>query len=694
MNDQKALQEFVSEGEEIIEELYQNLRTIEEGVADDRIDPDALNAVFRGAHSLKGMAGMFGFSGLQGYAHKLEDLLDRLRLGKLSFTTPVLNRMYESVEFLRSILTSLAAGQGEASAGMDAELAKLDEMLADKATEASGNPFEGVDLEPGLLGVLTEYEEYRLKTNIDAGNSLFKVMATFDMMTFDQSLDALTKKLKVHGEVITTLPSSDPAGEDDIKFDLIVGAPSELEALVADVSDEQTTVQEIAQSNKKKSPSSPLSGEVESFLLTQQSPAEEEPVPSAAAPASTSLRSVSKTVRVDIDKLDNIMNVVGELVLYSSQINQFSEKLRMEEEYSARALPFFKAARALERKIRELQDGVMDTRMVPLRQVFDKLHRIVRSEAQLCGKEIDLEMMGAETELDKLIIEDLGDPLMHIIRNSIDHGLETPEEREKAGKDRRGTIRLNAFQRGNHVHLEIHDDGNGIDLNKVRARAEERNLISAADNLKDDEILALLFNAGFSTRDEVSELSGRGVGLDVVKKNIAGMRGLINIETKLGQGTKFILTLPITLAIIRALIIEATGRTYAIPLSSIMTSLMIEPSQIRTIERREVMEFRNQQTVQTLPLLRLERIFGLEAKEGVVSEQAGGELYVVVLELAERRLGLVVDRLHGQQDIVIKSISEFLRNTPGIAGATDLGNQETILVLDAAALIDEATRGV
>jgi two-component system chemotaxis sensor kinase CheA len=691
MKDDKALKEFISECEDIVESLYHDLHSIEEGVEKNRIDPDLLNAIFRGAHSLKGLAGMFGFKGLQDFAHKLEDLLDKLRLGKFSFTKPVLNQLYESVERLRELVSDRSSGKPEDLGAIAGYVAKIDALLKGETGPAKGaNPFEGVDLAPGLLGVLTEYEEFRLKTNIEGGRNLYKVMATFDMMTFDTDLDALNSKIKSFGEVVTTLPSSDPANEMEIKFDLIVGAELGAAEVAAQVGSERVKVAEIPQKQKKKR-SPDLAGEVEGFLSTQaDAPAADEPRPAPSGDGG-SIRSVSQTVRVDIDKLDKIMNVVGELVLYSSQINEFAEKLRLEQGNSGPASNFFKATRALERKIRELQDGVMETRMVPLKQVFDKLQRIVRKVAQECGKEIELEIHGGDTELDKLIIEDLGDPLVHIIRNSIDHGLEVPSEREAAGKSRKGLIRLNAYQRGNHVNIEVQDDGRGIDRERVRQKAREKRLVENADALKDDEVLSIIFLPGFSTKDEVSELSGRGVGLDVVKKNISEMRGLINIDTAPGKGTKFTLTLPITLAIIRALIIEAAGRSYAIPLSSILTSMIIEPKQIRTIERREVMEFRHQGGVQTLPLLRLDLVFGLADKNGSGRKN---DLYVVVIELAERRLGLIVDRLHGQQDIVIKSISDALRRTRGIAGATDLGNQQTILVLDVAALVDEATRGV
>jgi two-component system chemotaxis sensor kinase CheA len=308
---------------------------------------------------------------------------------------------------------------------------------------------------------------------------------------------------------------------------------------------------------------------------------------------------------------------------------------------------------------------------------------MVRKVSRAAGKEIELHIRGADTELDKLIVEELADPLMHVLRNAIDHGIEDPTERTAAGKPAAGQIELIAYQKGNHVVIEIADDGRGVDLERVKAKAAERELVDREHlaEMNDRDLLNLLFMPGFSTSEAVSELSGRGVGLDVVKTNIAELSGMIDVQAEPGRGTRFIITLPITLAIIRALIIRVNERIYAVPLNSVIEIISVRPSRLRTIERREMLELRGA----TLPLLRLNELFEL----GPASDAGGGELFVVVVGLAESRLGVVVDGLIGQQDIVIKPLGRSLSQVPGIAGATNLANQQTILVLDIGALIEE-----
>jgi two-component system chemotaxis sensor kinase CheA len=291
---------------------------------------------------------------------------------------------------------------------------------------------------------------------------------------------------------------------------------------------------------------------------------------------------------------------------------------------------------------------------------------------------------GGETELDKLIIEDISDPVMHLIRNAIDHGLETSADRKAAGKSEKGTIRLSSYQKGNHVVIEIEDDGKGINLDRVRRKAIEKGLIPTGATISDREAMDLIFMPGFSTAETVSEVSGRGVGMDVVRNNIAAQSGMVDIESREGVGTKVTITLPITLAIIKALLISTAGRTYAVPITSVLETLMLNRTDIRTVERREVIQLRDS----TLPLVRLARFFG------VAEEHDPAELYVVVVGVADRRLGIVVDELLGQQDIVIKSLGEVLKGIRGISGAADLGDQRTIMVLDVGGIIMEATKGV
>ena len=398
---------------------------------------------------------------------------------------------------------------------------------------------------------------------------------------------------------------------------------------------------------------------------------------------SYSLRSVSQTVRVEIDKLDRLMNIVGELVLARTSIQDLSEQLKSEKGFSGLAVDLYKAARNLERRLDELQTGIMEVRMVPLSQSFEKLSRMIRKLSRSTGKSIELKIRGADTELDKLIVEDLADPLMHIMRNAFDHGIEMPEERARVGKSTTGTINVHAYQKGKHVVIEIADDGRGIEYDRLRekARSIEGQDLPPVDEMTKRDLLSLLFLPGFSTSDGVSELSGRGVGLDVVKTNIANLSGMIDVHSEVDRGTKFTITLPITLAIIRVLLIQVLERNYAIPLSSVLEIVNIRYVDIHTIARREVVELRGQ----TLPLLRLNSAFDL----GPSPEDDAGQVYVVVVGLAENRLGVLVDGLVGQQDIVIKSLGRSLSQVPGIAGATTLASQETILVLDVAALFSE-----
>jgi len=411
--------------------------------------------------------------------------------------------------------------------------------------------------------------------------------------------------------------------------------------------------------------------------------AESEARAAAAAAATATLRSVAQTVRVDIHKLDYLMNVVGELALARAGIVAVLDRIKADRTQAELARALHHEVRALDRKLHELQAGILEVRMVPLGQVFDKLSRVVRKISREAGKDIRFVITGADTELDKLIVEELSDPLMHIIRNAIDHGIESASRRAVVRKPATGTIALAAYQKGNHVVIEVEDDGQGLNERAILASATSRGLIdkALAAELGRRDIHNLIFLPGVSTKHRADEISGRGVGMDVVKTNIAKLSGIIDVQSEPGHGTKFSITLPITLAIIQALVIRAAARTYCIPLNSVLESLLIDAADVRTIERREVITLRGA----TLPLIRLEDVFKLPQVQ-----RPQGPLYVVVVGLAQHRLGLVVDDLAGQQDIAIKPLGKLLGRIRGIAGATELGGQQTVLVLDVAALVEEA----
>jgi two-component system chemotaxis sensor kinase CheA len=390
-------------------------------------------------------------------------------------------------------------------------------------------------------------------------------------------------------------------------------------------------------------------------------------------------------VRVDIRKLDGLMTVVGELVLVKSSLQGLAERLKAQSGDGGVAAELVHANRSLERRLAELQAGILEVRMVPLEQIFDKLARMVRKIAREVGKEIDLVVEGGDVELDKLIVEDLSDPLMHLIRNAIDHAIEPPDARTRLGKPRAGRVRLSASQKGNHVQIVVEDDGAGIDEDRVREVAVQRGLATAEGvrELSRREVMNLIFVPGFSTARQVTSLSGRGVGMDVVKNNIASLSGIIDLQSERGHGTRFELTLPVTLAIVRALVVAVSGRTYAVPLNSVLEILELRSRDVRTLSTREVVSLRGS----TLPLVRLARFFDLPGA------RAPDAFFVVVVGLAQERLGVAVDELVGQQDIVVKPLGAQLHGARGIAGATDLGSRRTVLVLDVGAIIEDVSAG-
>lgn len=467
-----------------------------------------------------------------------------------------------------------------------------------------------------------------------------------------------------------------------MEFNLIVGLPPNSPPLGPDIASDQVTIREIPRKGKK--------GERSAETARAEAPPaalSDGTASSPAAPATqegASLRSMTQTVRVDIQKLDVLLNMVGELVLSKAVVSQISKELLEQAGFSGISLELLKASRMLDKRISEFQERLVEIRMIPIGQIFDRLVRTMRRLSRDLNKEVNLLVSGEETKMDKSMVEDLADPLLHLIRNALDHGIETHEERIKANKPEVGTIYLRAIQKGNHIVIEVEDDGGGIDTRRIHKKAQQRGLIDPGKEYTERELMNLLFLPGFSTADQVTEISGRGVGLDVVAKNISKLSGLVDVETTLGKGTLFTITLPITLVIIKALIVRVGTETFAIPLNSVSESLMISSKEIKTIERVEVVQLRDH----TLSLVRLKDFFSLG--EGEITDD---RLYVIVVGLAEKRIGLVVDAIEGQHEIVIKALGGLLKDVPGISGATELGNRKTILVLDVASLIDEAILG-
>lgn len=689
----KAVLDFLAEAEEIVEQLGSKLADLADAADGGDIDPDLLNSIFRGAHSLKGLAGMFGFSGISELSHNMENLLDWLRLGRIGLDAGVITVLLESHDVLLSLVRGLSEGESDAADEKIASCsARINACLEEPASDAAcTSPMEKLGLSEQVIKSLTEYEEHRLLENLSKGKNIYNVHAALDLTTFDQELAKISDAIKTCGEIISTLPSISSNLETNIDFDILAGSALEFQEFSLAVQHDDVTLTLLNDEGETPAPPAANAQATSSAGSGAQKPAEPTatttatpPVPArpAAVTPPVSSKSVTRTVRVDIAKLDELMNIVGELVLAHSSIAALAQRLR-NERFSQMAVELSKSAKVLERKLTDLQKGVMDIRMIPVGQLYEKMSRIVRTISREQGKKVDLRFYGADTELDKLIVEDISDPIMHIIRNAVDHGIESPEKRQGAGKDERGVIKISSYQKGNHVVIEVEDDGGGIDVEKVKSRALQRGLVQNVNTVSDKEALEFIFLPGFSTTDHVSEVSGRGVGMDVVRNNIAAISGMVDIETTKGLGTRFVITLPITLAIIKSLIISCAGRTYALPVTSVLESLILTGNDIKTVERREVTQLRDT----TLPLLRLEEFLCLSRRT-----DRPDEFYVVVVGVAEKRLGIVVDELLGQQDIVIKSLGEGFRRFPGIAGAADLGDQRTILVLDVGGMISDTMR--
>ena len=693
----RSVEEFLAEAEEIQEALAEDLLQLEASANQGEPDPEVINAIFRGAHSLKGISGMFGFVQVTEVSHKMETLLDGLRMGKIPSSRGILDLLFEGVDVLKALCARLASGD----LAEDPRVAPFVERLLAAARGPEPPPLTGVDslgLPEDALRVLTEYELHRLEETLkNPKRSLLRVRVSFPLESFDSDLEELNQALKACGEIISTLPTPGPAEGDTLDFDLLLG--SKLDACQVEAAaqpfggkvDRLGNALGAPRTGQPPAPGKPPQPAVAVREDAQEVPAQGTESPRAAGPLPTGtsggvgdgeLRSLTKSIRVDLPKLDVLMNLVGELVLSKGRIQLLSERLREQMGFTGEALELAKAQKELERKLSELQQAVMDVRMVPLGQVFSKLHRVMRKILQGSTKEVDLEIFGAETELDKLIVEDLSDPLIHVIRNAVDHGIEEPELRLSRGKPTTGTVRIAARQRGNHVMIEVSDDGSGLSRERIRKKAVERGLIREGAVLDDRDLFDLVFLPGFSTTEQVTEISGRGVGMDVLRKNIANLAGIIELSSVEGKGTTVTILLPLTLAIIQALLVEVGTQTFAIPLNSVLETLAVDADQIKALEGRPVLHLREQ----TLPLVRVDQLFAL-------SGGAALPTYAVVVGVAERRAAFAVDNLVSQRDVVIKSLGRRLQGLKGIAGATNLGDQRTILVLDVAALVDEAFAG-
>lgn len=774
----RAREEFFSEAQEIVEGLGRDLLALDEGQKSGSIDPDLIKEVFRAVHTVKGLAGLFGATRMATLSHALESMLDDLRLGKIDLTPTVLDVLFASVQLYGRILQAEKEGR-------DQPMPEFDELMLqlERGTSPGAATGGGPIIDPSLLAVLTEYEEHRLRANISQGNTLYRLRVRFQLATIDQGLDELKTTAKPHGEIITYLPTGVGDDVDSIELDILMASRAHLDILRAALTHLGVDVEELPKASgpgaspvsipppQAQIPPTPAPPPV--IISSRPTPIPSAPLPHTdldltgahlpyvsrpeprieliAPPMQQvkvqelgTIKSVAQTVRVDIQKLDDLMNSVADLSIVRADVERKLALLRDSQTDRKLKAEIKQLQNRFSRHLDSLREGILKVRMVPLSQVFDKLNRIARQISREAGKQVNPVITGKDTEVDKLTIEELSDPLMHMMRNAIDHGIELPKDREAANKPVIGTIAINAFQKGNHVVIEIEDDGRGIDTERLLEKAIARGIVQQdeARTMSRRDVLQLIFVPGLSTKAVVSEISGRGVGMDVVRTNISKLGGVIDVQSEPGINTKFTVTLPITQAIINALIVKVAEQQYAIPLASVQDVGNLDADAVLVIDGREAVKWRRSNKVETLQLCDLARLFGLakppelappepafieaevsDRRPPTRNEQARGDYtsmsfpyrpaknspvpapapkrttkrkkrgYVVVISLGStnesKRLGLIVDGLVGQQNVVIKGLGPSLKNVAGFTGATQLADQRIALVLDAPSLIEE-----
>ncbi|MDR3542963.1 MAG: chemotaxis protein CheA [Desulfosporosinus sp.] len=666
-----------------------------------------INDLFRSAHSLKGASGTMGFTPIVAMTHAAEDLLDHLRQGKMDVSLEMIDVLLAVTDRVKAMLSQVELRQ-EITVGFEDLVSSMRVLLAgEKPVAPVSLHIIPVTEELALKNFvlmdfsLTQVECEKVKNAQLIGHGVYQVEVQLASGTLMKAVRAVmvTQRLEVMGTVVKLLPSIEEleVGNDE-GFALLVISDelsgemqrevlgiSEVEAVaihpysVADLLIEEASIRpeervDLAAEEK------PFPNSFQPILISEPKGTSLGAPPVASEVAKGEGNTLVHSIRVDTVRMDNLINLVGEMVITRTRLVQVGLDLKTQYSTDAMVNNLNEANVYLGRLMNDLQESVMRLRMVAIGTVFGRFPRLVRDLAKKTGKEIELVLKGEDTELDKTVVEAIGDPMMHLIRNSVDHGIESPEERRASGKAEIGTITLDAYHDGNHIAILITDDGAGLDLNRIRNIAVSKGMIGEREELSENELANLIFFPGFSTADKVTDISGRGVGMDVVKKALNDLGGMVDIKTRKGKGTTFTIRLPLTLAIIQALLVEVGEEIYAVPLSSVLETLLVNRTDIKTVGGLPMVQLRGN----TLPLISLLEKFDLP-----FPETTSNEVFVVVVGFGDKALGLIVNELRGQQEVVIKSLGDFLNNLPGIAGATILGDGKVTLILDIGSLLQD-----
>ena len=675
--DNQYMDMFLDESHEHLQSLNEGLLSLEENMEEIGV----VNDIFRNAHTLKGMSATMGFAKIAELTHEMEDVLDLVRKEQLKLNEDIMDTLFKCLDSLEQMVDSVGNGEAEDVVDVSDLVAKLSSIskgtpapaaatpaAADSAAPAAseGDSAKSVDLE------LDDIDLDVMKKAKEAGMNMFHVKVTL-METC--VLKAARSVMVMHaldeiGDVIKSIPPAEDLEQEKFErsFDVVIATGGDAQAVqnaVDTVSEIEDVLVEPLDPDKVGKSEAPASA------APPAPAAKKEAAKPAAAPAKK--QHQSQSVRVDIEKLDTLMNLMGELVINKVRLEQIGQTHRLSD--------LMETLEQMDRVTGDLQNIVMKVRMVPVSAVFNRFPRMVRDVSKELGKDINLTIEGEETELDRTVIDEIGDPIMHLLRNSLDHGVESPDAREAKGKPRTGEVGLIARHEGNNVVIMITDDGAGIDASKIRRKAVEKGMVtqSEADSLDDADAVRLIFLPGFSTAEQITDISGRGVGMDVVRSKIEALSGHVDVETHIDEGSVFKIKLPLTLAIIQAMLVRVQEEMYAIPLTSIDSTINIEPSDIQTVQNKEVIVLRGE----IIPIIRME-----EALQ-VPHTKDSDEHFVVVVHAGEAKAGIVVDNLIGQQEIVIKTLGNLFAGLKLFGGATVLGDGRVALILDVATMIQQ-----
>ncbi len=684
-------------------EHLQNLNTEILNLEQDPENMNTINEIFRAAHSLKGMAGTMGYKRMQTLTHDMENVFSEVRNGSIKIRENMIDILFQCLDALEEYTAKIQESADEGTNDNEALIKLLNDCLkGDNAESVEETPVvaEAESAAPAAVAGSDEWKNIKLDSSEKAvlkeamkqGKNVYSITVTVQESCILKAARAFLvfKAIEDYGEILVSSPSAQDVEDEkfDLSFTVVVISDGPIDKIlkaiknVSEIANAEGGVLEIPEDEKNEAPAPVEKEEKQEVAAPAKSEKKADAKKEKDAPAEkggdkkapSSKPVVNRTVRVDIEKLDVLMNLVSELIIAKNSLVSASAQ------GTGMNVAFDEQIEYLESVTTNLHESVMKVRMVPIESVVNKFPRMIRDLSKKLNKQMELHMSGEETELDRTVVDEIGDPLMHLLRNAADHGLESAELRKERGKPEVGSIFLDAYQDGNNVVIEVRDDGNGIDVEAVKQKAIDRGTITEeqAENMTDKEIVDLLFLPSFSTAKTVSDVSGRGVGLDVVKSKIEALSGEVEVKTKLGVGSTWIIRLPLTLAIIQALMVVVGGEKYAISLGSVTTIEDIAPSDIKLVQSKEVIHIRDM----VIPIIRLNKVLDIES-----TKKPDENMIVAIVKKGDKYAGLVVDELMGQQEIVIKSLGKYIKQSKMISGATILGDGEVALILDANALI-------